>query len=290
MALRRKAGKAAEVDLDALVASSASGAYEALQLYKSKAMRAKNKDNIQGAIEAASHGAKTLLTHSYVTAGAELATLVIELIDESTLDITPALRTVIFDIDASFPADSPRKQEFLKAAVRTSIAHGQRELGDPALHLRLANSLWVTKDKNAVYHYCVSESPEELAQRIDSAYGHLDTLEQRDRSLTLAMLHFLALENLRDAYELFRVFKKIQKVKELPMESPLITFCDYLLQVSRRDAAPLFKTLVNSYAPHLNFDENCETLLLGPIAQRLFGIPPKANPMMSMLQNLLSTA
>lgn len=285
-ATRRKAKT--EIDLDALVSTSASGAYEALQLYKSKAMRFKTKSNMPKAIEVASHGAKCLLSHQYVTAGAELSTLVIDIINEAALDISPQLRDTLFDIDDKYPSVSPLRVEFLKSIVKSSVANGQRELGDPTLHLRLANCLWEINDKNAIYHFVLSEEPEQLAQKIDSSYGTAETVVQRDRAVTLAVLHFLALENLRDANELFRAFKKNVKAKELPFESDLVTFCDYLLQVSRRDAVPLFKSIVNTYAPSLNFDETAGSLLMGPISQRLFNIQPKANPMMSMLQNLLS--
>lgn len=71
-------------------------------------------------------------------------------------------------------------------------------------------------------------------------------------------------------------------------DNGLLNFCDYLLQVSRRDAAPLFKSLVNAYASQLDFDESVPTLLMGPVASRLFGIKPKVNPMMSMLQSMMS--
>ena len=274
----------AEVDLDSLVSSGAEGAYEALQLYRSRAIRHKSKDNILEAINAAAHGAKQLISKGYVNAGAELSNLVVEFIAEGNLEINPALRTVLFDIDAAFPSTHPLRVEFLKAAVKVSIATGQRELGDAILHLRLANCLWEQQDKNAIYHFVLSEEPEVLAQKI----GHAETILQRDRNLTLAVLHFLALENLRDANELFRALKRIEKAKEVPFDTELVTFVDYLLQTSRRDAGPLFKSLVNAYAPHLGFDETVETLLMGPIAQRLFNIQPKSNPMMSILQNFLS--
>lgn len=55
-----------------------------------------------------------------------------------------------------------------------------------------------------------------------------------------------------------------------------------------RDAAPLFKQLVNGYASEVEFDESIPALLMGPIASRLFNIKPKVNPMMSMLQSMLA--
>jgi hypothetical protein len=288
MALRRKA-RSAEVDLDSLVVSGDQGAYEALQLFKSRAMRFKTKDdNITNAINVAIHGAKALLSKGYVNAGAELANLVIDFINEAGMEINPQMRTLLFEVDNEFPPANPFRIEFLKACVKSTIANGQREMGDPVFHLRLANCLWEIKDKNAIYHFVLSEEPELLSQKIDAMYGRADEIVERDRKFTLAILHFLALENLRDAHELFRFFKKSQKVRKLPTNSELVTFCDYLVQLSRRDAAPLFKTLVNKYADALNFDETAPTLVMGPIAQRLFNIQPKANPVMSMLQNLLT--
>jgi len=287
MAGRRRVKKD-EIDLDGMVESGDQGAYEALQLFKSRAMRFKTKDNIMSAINVASHGAKALLSKGYVNAGAELADLVVELINEVGMEINPQIRNLIFEIDNEFPPSSTYRIEFLKSCVKSTIANGQRELGDPTMHLRLANCLWEAGDKHAVYHFVLSEEPEILAQRIDQTYGSSEQLVLRDRSLTLAVLHFLALENLRDATELFRAFKKSQKSKSLPTDSELVTFCDYLIQTCRRDAAPLFKTLVNKYAPALNFDESAQTLVMGPIAQKLFNIQPKANPVMSMLQNLLN--
>jgi len=287
MAGRRRPNKN-EVDLDSMVESGDQGAYEALQLFKSKAMRFKTKDNVTSALNVAAHGAKTLLSKGYINAGAELADLVIELINEAGLEINPQIRTLVVEVDNEFPGNSPYRIEFLKSCVKSTIVNGQRELGDPTMHLRLANCLWDANDKHAIYHFVLSEEPEILAQRIDQSYGNTENLVQRDRSLTLAVLHFLALENLRDATELFRVFKKSQKSKSLPTDSELVTFCDYLIQTSRRDAAPLFKTLVNKYAAALNFDESAQTLVMGPIAQKLFNIQPKANPVMSMLQNLLN--
>lgn len=283
----RKKNKSDTSDLDALVLSGPQGAYEALQLYRSKSMRFKSKDNLAEAIHTAANGAKVLLSNNYVNAGAELASMTIEFISDTNNDITSAHRNLLFDIDSAFPSNNPLRIEFLKSVIKVSVANGIRELGDPALHLRLATSLWEIGDKSAVYHFVVSEDPEQLAFKIDTSYGNQENIALRDQTITMGILHFVAMENLRDANELFRLVKKSQKLKELPFDSALITFNDYLLQVCRRDATPLFKTLVNAYATHLNFDATAGTLLMGPIAQRLFNIQPKANPMLSMLQNLL---
>lgn len=287
-AARRRATTKKDVDLDAMVTTGPSGAYEALQLYRSRAIRFKSKNDFQGAVNALALGAACLLKNSYVTAGAELAALLVDMIDEEGKDIDAAMRNTIYDVDNSFPAKAPQQIEFLKSCVKWTINCGSRELGDPQMHVRLANCMWAVGDKNAIYHFTAGEAPEELATRLEESYGSPEQQEPRDRGLTLGVLHFLALENLRDANDLMDSFKRTQKAKGADPKSELLTFLDYLLQTCRRDAQPLFKTLVNKYSAILDFDETAPALLMGPIGQRLFGITPRVNPMMSMLQNMLN--
>lgn len=285
---RRRTNVKKEIDLDAMVETGPQGAYEALQLYRSRAIRFKSKNDLQGALTATALGASCLLKHSYVTAGAELATLLVSMIDEDGKDINEATRKIIYDVDESFPAKSPQQIEFLKGCVRWTMNCGSRELGDPQLHVRLANCMWAAGDKNAIYHFTAGEAPEQLAARLEESYGTPEQQEPRDRGLTLGVLHFLALENLRDANDLMNSFRKTQKAKNSDPKSELLTFLDYLLLTCRRDAQPLFKTLVNKYSSILDFDETAPALLMGPIGQKLFGITPRVNPMMSMLQNMLN--
>ena len=291
MMRKRAAAKAnKDVDLDALVATGPTGAYEALQLYRSRAIKKKTKGEFMGAVKVLADGACCLLKHTFTTAGAELATLLVEMVDEEHKDLDADLRSTLYAVDDSFDPKSPQKVEFLKGCVKWTVSSGSRENGDPAFHVRLANCLWANGDtKNAYSHFAAGEAPEELVQRLEDTYPNSNQLEPKVRGLTLGVLHFLALENLRDANDLMDNFNRRQKAKGgKPPKAELLTFLDYLLQTCRRDAQPLFKTLVTKYASDLDFDETAPALLMGPIGQRLFGIAPKVNPMMSMLQNMLN--
>lgn len=73
--------------------------------------------------------------------------------------------------------------------------------------------------------------------------------------MTLAVLNFLALENLRDANEIFSLYvndvqskkgSSSKKSKAKGPESDLAKFVEYLLQTCTRDAQPLFKVMVIS--------------------------------------------
>ena len=111
---------------------------------------------------------------------------------------------------------------------------------------------------------------------------------KREQNLVIALMHFLAMENLRDANELLAQYKKEQKTRDVSTDSPLLVFVSQLLEVCRRDAQPLFKTLVNKNLSILQFDETVAHLLEGAIGQKFFNIQPKTNPMMQMMAQLLN--
>jgi hypothetical protein len=288
MAAFRKRAAKKEVDLDEMAASGPAGAYEALQLYRSRAIRQRTKDDTMGAIKTTAVGAKCLLQKGYETAGSELATLFLDLVGEHNYELTDELRALVYEIDDAYPKTSSARVEFLKGALKWTITCGRKELGDAELQTRLAECLWEMKEKTAAYHFAAGEAPIVLCDKIMTTYPDQNQQDKRDQSLILGVTNFLALENLRDANELWFAFKKACKGKGFPLNSKLIQFCDYLLQTCRRDAAPLFKQLVNAYASDLDFDDTVPTLLMGPIAVRLFNIKPKINPMMSMLQSMIS--
>ena len=288
MAAIRKRAVRKEVDLDEMVKSGPSGAYEALQLFRSKAIRQRSKNEFLEAVKTTAVGAKCLLVNGYETAGSELSNLSLELVTENKFDLNEELRALFTEIDSAYPKTSPARVEFLKGVVKWTILCGRKELGDAQMQTRLADCLWEVNDKTAAFHFAAGEAPVPYNDKIFATFTEANQQDKRDQALTLGVANFLALENLRDANEMVFRYKKISKEKGFRLDSKLIKFNDYLLLTCRRDAAPLFKQLVNAYASDLDFDETVPTLMLGPIAVRMFGIKPKINPMMSMLQSMIA--
>eukprot|EP01031_Cornospumella_fuschlensis_P042625 gene42625-52084_t len=106
MATRKKATSAGgkkEVDLTSMVQSGPQGAYEALQLYRSRAMRLKAKHDLEGALKAVSDGSIVLLQNGYENAGAECADIFVSLLNEINQPVTDATKQTICDIDSKFP-------------------------------------------------------------------------------------------------------------------------------------------------------------------------------------------
>lgn len=259
-----------------------------MQLYRSRAIRLKNKHDLDSALKTLSEGCQCLLKNGYEAAGAELSEFFIDILMDSSKTVDMTIRTMINEIDSCFATGSPSRMEFLRGCVKWTISCSTRELGDPMMQTKLGECLWETKDKTAIYHFTAGESPAALHMKIQEKYPTVEDTLARDRAITTGIVNFLALENLRDANELMYTYTKTCKEKGFPVDSELLTFCSYILQTARRDAAPLFKQLVNVYASHLDYDDAVPGLLTGPIAIRLFGIKPKVNPMMSMLQTMLS--
>ncbi len=287
-AIKKRVAKK-EVDLDAMVLTGQSGAYEALQLYRSRAIRFKTKNDPTGAYTALAAGAKCLLINKYENAGAELADLFLEILTEYNITFTEAIKTLAMEIDESFlDKASPKRAEYLKGCVKYTVTCGTRELGDPAFQTKLAVCYWDKEDKNACHHFAAGEAPLLLNSKIQEKYPNANQQLERDQAVTLGIVNFLSLENLRDANELMFAFMNDQKAKGFKTNSELLKFDDYVLQTCKRDAAPLFKQLVNAYASILDYDDNIPSLLLGPIALRFFNIKPKVNPMMSMLQSMFN--
>jgi hypothetical protein len=241
-----------------------------------------------GAIIATAAGAKCLLLNNYENAGAELAEIFLDILTEFKLEVTEQIKTLAVEIDNSFPKISSKRVDYLKGCVKYTVTCGVRESGDPLFQTRLAECFWEKKDKNASYHFAAGEAPLLLNAKIQETFPDASQQLERDQAVTLGVVNFLALENLRDANELLFAFLKDQKAKKFDTSSELLKFDDYVLQTCKRDAAPLFKQLVNAYASILDYDDALPALLLGPVALRFFGIKPKVNPMMSMLQSMFN--
>lgn len=240
-----------EVNLEAMVEEGESSAYEALQLYKSRCNRMKGKGEFLEAINVAAKGAKAQLVHGYESSGVELCNILVDLLTAGEFDINPDLRNLLNEIDSAF-ASMPKNEkgasdklitvtakdgskqpavpkssriDFLKSLVTWSMKCGQRDYGDPMLHLQLANTLWDHSrgfHRKSIYHFAVGEAPTALWAKIQEEYvdtnapegvSSADVAREKERLVVLGVLHFIAVENLRDANTLYRAFNQAKVCK-----------------------------------------------------------------------------
>ena len=266
-------------DLEAMVLSGETGAYEALQLFRSRCSRRRQKGDLRGAVDEAARGCRALCP-AYEKAGAELALLLVEALVEGDLDCSADNLAAVRQVDQAFPPRSAARIDFLLAAIKWTMKCGSRELGEPVLHGELAVCLWEAGDRaKAVYHFTAAEAPEQLWNHLKSAPE-----EEQTPLFAFAVCQFLAIESIRDAGALLELQRKTRKSPA----AGIVQFADYLVQTCKRDAAPLFQALVQAYGPELERFPVILQLVMGPIAQRYFNLRQQGRPdMMTMLQNAL---
>lgn len=165
-----------ENNLEEMVTQGQASAYEALQLYRSRCNRLKQKKEFMQAISIAAKGTYALISNGYENAAGELSAILTNLLDESGLDISPEIRKIVTEVDNAFAAFVPTvaacstavvaaptkpatstiskavvettsRIEYLKALVVYSMKNGQREYGDPMFHSSLGSCLWDYKAK-----------------------------------------------------------------------------------------------------------------------------------------------
>lgn len=224
-----------------------------------------------------------MLKHGYLNAGLELGFLYVSLLDEISEELNEDTLQAIDTILASFPVLNMAEQSsFLVRCIDWSEKCGKRKYGDVGLRQRLGICTWsLGEEKRAIYHFAVAEAPLVLWNLISMRYAAESNSSWVEETATLSILHFLALDNLRDANILFGALKQ-----SLP-PSRRISFLSKLLRTCERDAAPLFKVLCERYNAETEFDPTCEALLEGPIAKKFFGISNSSPSLLSFISDFL---
>ncbi|CAM9122258.1 unnamed protein product [Heterosigma akashiwo] len=262
------------------------GAYEALQLFRGQCARRlkKGREDYNAAIEIATVGANTLFEGGHLDMGADLAVYVAELYTVSKREVTSTNRDVMVELDKKFEPSSNKRLKFIKAAVKWSVDCGRRQYGDPALHFRLADAfLRRGLVELATKHFVYGEKP--LLVNHVLADPNVAN-EAREVLVCRGVLHFLSLENLRDARALLGAYLGLVADKKIEPPSPghLVMFSKYLCAVCERDAAPLFQDLARRYDSVLGAHPDLHTYV-AHIAERYFGLVRQGTP--SMLDNMM---
>lgn len=300
--------------------------YEAQQMYKSVHARYMAQKKYADAIDLVQSGACVQLRHKQATCGSELGIILVETFNTSDTQLNPESLGRLEAVYKSFPreevggdrygasssdadgkvsdASSLSLEEvrasakmrvdactaFLKAAIRWSARHGGPPSGAPELHDMLAEYTWSqlpTKDlASTSKHFVHGSRPEVFAGALIDVMrecfpGEIDLV------LTLGVLQYLALGNLRDANRLIdEVRRRSMSFSAPPIpDTPLMHFVKFLLLTLERDAVPLFRMLRNRYRPSIERDPTFNEYL-DEVATRFYGLP-KPGGMQGMLGDIM---
>jgi len=274
-------------------------AYGALQTYKTFHARSLKKGDVHAAVDLLRSGSVALLKHGNLTAGAELALMLVDTLNDGKVEQDDEVKAILLQVADAFEALQGEKAvvaeaakseaRYLRAAISWSTLKnfGQHPRGDPDLHLRRARTLIRAGSlADASANYLHAGKPAEFAAFLVQ-WSQLGYRGERDLFLARGVLQLLALENLKDANELHAAFYETLKSKGLSMQaSPLANFVSFLLRTLERDAFPLFQMLCQKYSASTSRDPSFQQYL-DRIQEVFFKVKPQKRGMQAMLENML---
>jgi hypothetical protein len=241
-------------DLSELVERGQEGAYEALQLFKSRASRLVNKGQYAQAVHEYLEGAKALMDNNFCAEGHELALEALKTLQTQQTKVMVDMRASLMRIIEAYNETSLQLQyECISSAIEWSKLCGERYYGDPIFHLRAAECTWKQGLHNkALRHFALAEAPQTTCSTILSTiHGKLE----RDAALAKAVLYTLSFENLRDGNAILDAFEQEMEKEHVMYEVPLLTFIRQLLLTCERDAPQLFRRLCEECDPLIQDDQ-----------------------------------
>ncbi|GBG29212.1 Golgi to ER traffic protein 4-like [Hondaea fermentalgiana] len=270
-------------------------AYGALQTYKTFHARANKKEDFVSAVDLCRSGSTILLKKQHLTAGTELALLLVETLESAKIEEDADAKAVVLEVAKAFEEvenkkDAAKNQaRFLKACIVWSqLSHcGNFEKGDPALHRLAAGAKVRMGDiSGAATHYLHAREPKEFATFLYQ-WTSMGYQGERDLFLARAVLQLLALENLKDANTLYDTFVGLLAMKKTPLQdTPLAHFVKFLLRAVECDAYPLFKMLCEKYQPSIQRDANFQ-MYLDRISEMYFGIKAQKRGFQAIIDSML---
>jgi len=276
--------------------------YTSLQVYKALFARFAKQGDVEPATELAAKGSCLLLRRGLTRAATDLAFQLVDLFTESHTEASETNTVHLLNIVRAYPSHPTApavngtiddtcdedSQRFLNGAIKWSMTEGTYPRGDPRLNYEAACAYRRSGDaSNACLRYMFSEQCAEYA-----AYVHeLATNGYRgeiDIFLARSVLQLLAVENVRDASQVYDAFIQ-QCGGRKALDTPLTNCVELLLELVQKGKAglPLFQLLQKRYSKSLNRDETLQSCM-GRIGHKFFGVAkPKQGGIMGMLEGLM---
>ncbi|KAK7018807.1 Golgi to ER traffic protein 4 [Halocaridina rubra] len=250
--------------------------YEAHQMYRTLYFRYCGQQKYDEVLDLLYDGASLLLQHDQQTSGADLALLMLDVLEKSKTKPTEHHIKRIANLFELLNNGTPERHQYLVRSVKWSSAEAYK-LGHPRLHQLLAQTLW--KEKNygsARYHYLRSEDGGGCADMLVELHLLRGYPSEVDLFLTQAVLQYLCLQKKVEASEVFEIYTKkhpnITKQRGPPFILPLLNFLWLLLSAIETGKVMQFTVLCEQYQPSLKRDPLYREYL-DRIGQLFFNLP-----------------
>lgn len=263
--------------------------YEAHQMYRTLYFRYLTQEKYAELLDMLYDGSSLLLNHNQLSSGADLAMLMLDVLEKSKA--RPAEQHLSRIINLFRLLCCSERQQYLIRAVKWSSSDDCK-LGHPDLHRQLAQVLWKEKEYAlARYHFLRSDDGTGCATLLIELHLLKGYPSEVDLFLAQAVLQYLCLQKKVAATDVFERYTTnhpdINKAPPgPPYLLPLLNFLWFLLLAVEKGRVTEFTVLCEHYQPSLQRDP-CYREYLDRIGQIFFALPPPPQQHGSMFGNLL---
>ncbi|CEP00951.1 unnamed protein product (mitochondrion) [Plasmodiophora brassicae] len=261
--------------------------YEAEQLYATVCSRHATAARFADAIQVAADGSRRLLQLNQGQAGVKLAAQVVRLLDQGKLALDDHYKQLIIDTFRAH-SDPQAKVSFMKSAIKWSIGHGSKSsLGEPSFHLALAEHYADAGQYGDASKHHVKSGDYDGHCAVLARWAEKVFPSEVDLLVARAVLQYLCLENFEGARHILDKLVNDDRWASR-LDTPLIRFCQFLLETLRRDASPLFQMLRSKYAASVDRDASFKNYL-DHIGATYFNLQVAGNGPGGMISDLMSS-
>ncbi|KAB7505614.1 Golgi to ER traffic protein 4-like protein [Armadillidium nasatum] len=232
--------------------------YEAHQMYRTLYFRYLGQKKYQEVLQLLYEGASLLLAHDQQTSGADLALLMLDVLEKSNSVPNEENISKIAKLFELLSCSTPERHQYLVKAVKWSAGE-LFNLGHPKLHENLARILW--KEKNyacARYHYIRSCDGSGCATMLVELHLLRGYPSEVDLFLAQAVFQYLCLQKKVEASDAFQTYTAkhptIKDQRGPPFLLPLLNFLWLLLSAVESGKVTQFTILCEQYRPTLKRD------------------------------------
>ncbi|XP_076366387.1 Golgi to ER traffic protein 4 homolog isoform X2 [Tachypleus tridentatus] len=251
--------------------------YEAHQMYRTIYFRYLSQKNYKELLDLLYEGSCTLLKLHQHNSGADLASLVVDVLIKAGSIVTSEDIDKLARLFSLMLPESPERFKFLTGALKwSSQGEDSHRRGHPYLHQHIALILW--KEKNYAqsrYHFIHSSDGDGCASMLVEYHVNKGYPSEADLFITQAVLQFLCLKNKSTASVVFYSYtEKHPSVHQgPPYLLPLLNFVWFLLLAVESGKLAVFNVLCEKYQPSISRDPTYPEYL-SKIGQIFFGLPP----------------
>ncbi|CAG9138720.1 hypothetical protein JYU34_012656 [Plutella xylostella] len=267
--------------LEKLEASINSGQYyEAHQMYRTLYFRYLGQKKYDDLLNLLYKGATLLLQRDQQGSGADLAILLVEVLNKSVTKPNKEWIEILGRLFELMSDSIPERETFLTNSVKWSMDSNKK--GHPLLHQKIAEVYWKEKKYTAAHrHFLHSNDGAVYASMLIELHTTKGLKSEIDMFIAQAVLQFLCLRNIQMARETFNKYTgshpTIKNDKGPPYLFPLLNFLWFLLVAVEQKQVPQFKILRDWYSISIKRDPNY-SVYLDNIGRIWFGLEvPQTN-------------